>query len=370
METPVDFLNCLDNDLSVKILMCLEDPSDLARFSCVSRSWRRFAVANGLFKQLCLKMFPCLQRVMRVTEPSCSFNSSLEVGCRKFTELENLEMEHRVYSFLARGCLSFPIRECVSDAISASSTDNYPLESVRNTLEPGDIVARRASYWSSKGQSNPAVPDTLIYKLVADICVINEIRIQPFQAYFQPGRPIYSAKAVRFRMGHAKVPLPDTIDEPLHCCPDDKFLWTYTSPEFPMAQENCLQKFELPEPVLCVGGILEVELLGRVQRQYVDDLFYICVCHIQAVGRPLWPAFGAEIVEPSGKFVLKAHSYTQPSSTEEYPFARPRSFVPEQVPNLEQILNMLRGQGVLVEEYGWNEENVESDEDVEYEFVE
>jgi hypothetical protein len=36
-----------------------------------------------------------------------------------------------------------------------------------------------------------------------------------------------------------------------------------------------MQKFKLPEPVLCVGGILQIELLGRAQRNQVDDLSYI-----------------------------------------------------------------------------------------------
>lgn len=40
-------------------------------------------------------------------------------------------------------------------------------------------------------------------------------------------------------------------------------------------QLNLLQKFELPKPVLCIGGYLQIELLGRVQRQDMDGLFYI-----------------------------------------------------------------------------------------------
>lgn len=40
-------------------------------------------------------------------------------------------------------------------------------------------------------------------------------------------------------------------------------------------QENRLQNFKLPEPVLCIGGFLQIELSGRVQRQEMDDLFYI-----------------------------------------------------------------------------------------------
>lgn len=42
-----------------------------------------------------------------------------------------------------------------------------------------------------------------------------------------------------------------------------------------MKQENRLQKFKLPEPALCIGGILQIELLGRVQKQEMDGLYYI-----------------------------------------------------------------------------------------------
>lgn len=55
-------------------------------------------------------------------------------------------------------------------------------------------------------------------------------------AYFQQGSPIYSAESVRFHLGHPKCPMDDTLGEPLDNCADDKFIWTYSSPEFPMAQ--------------------------------------------------------------------------------------------------------------------------------------
>ncbi|KDP28688.1 hypothetical protein JCGZ_14459 [Jatropha curcas] len=353
METCVDFFSCLDHDTLWKILMCLEDPSDLVRVGSVSRTWRRFVIANGLCKQLCLRMFPCFHRVDRVIEPNCGMENPSEVGCSKSVEWETLKREHRVYAFLAQGFTSFALRECVSDAISASSTDNYPEESIHNTLQPGDRVARRPSYWSSKGQSDPAVPETLTYKLVADLCVITEISVQPFQAFFQWGSPIYSAKSVRFRMGHPKAPVDDPMGEACDSCADDSFIWTYTSPEFAMAQENRLQKFKLPEPVLCIGGILQIELLGRIQRQEMDGLFYICISHVQVMGRPLSPAFGVEILEPSGKFVLKAQSYTQPSLPENEQCSFPNAYLEGRVRDLEQIVNLLRGQGVVVE-YDWN----------------
>ncbi|KAJ6675430.1 F-BOX DOMAIN CONTAINING PROTEIN EXPRESSED [Salix viminalis] len=311
MEICMDFLSCLDHDTSMKILMCLEDPSDLVRASSVSRSWRDFVIANGLCKQLCLTMFPHLLRVDCVIEPSCVKEKASEVGCSKFVEWETLKREHEAYAFLAQGCLSFPFEECIKDAISASSTDNYPEESIRNTLQPGN------RYWSSKGQRKAAVPETLVYKLVADICVITEINIQPFQAYFQYGSPIYSAESVRFRLGHPKCPMDDTLGEPLDDSADDKFIWTYSSSEFPMAQESCLQNFKLPEPVVCIGGILQIELLRRVQRQEMDGLFYICVAYVQVKGRPLSSAFGVEMPGPSGKFVLKAKSSAPPSLPED-----------------------------------------------------
>ncbi|KAH7865508.1 hypothetical protein Vadar_007530 [Vaccinium darrowii] len=71
-------------------------------------------------------------------------------------------------------------------------------------------------------------------------------------AYFRRGLPIYSAKAVRFRMGHPRSPIgigSDSRDEFEAGHENSAFIWTYTSPQFPMAQENRLQKFKLPEPL-------------------------------------------------------------------------------------------------------------------------
>jgi hypothetical protein len=127
-------------------------------------------------------MFPQLSRVARVIEfNNGSGDETVEVGCSYQMEWESLERDDRVYALLARYCTSFLVENCVSEAISASSTDNYPEESVENTLQSANIVERRASYWSSKGQRNPAVPETLIFKLASELCVITEINIRPFQ---------------------------------------------------------------------------------------------------------------------------------------------------------------------------------------------
>lgn len=295
-----DFIQWLGLDISIKILNYLDDPSDFVRISAVSRSWRQFVIENGFCKQLCLRMFPGISRVADVTLMNNSME--LEVDFNNYMEREHLEKQNRVFAFLARGLESFIRKECIATAISASSTDNYPEESIENTLEPGDRVETRPSYWSSKGENDPTASEKLIYNLVANLCVITEIHLQPFQAYFQYGFPIYSAKALRFRLGHPKLLDENNMTDDLG---DEKFIWTYTSPEYPMIQENCLQKFKLPEPALCVGGILQIELLGRVQRQEMDGLYYICISHVQAVGRPLSPSFDIEIVNPLGDFTLK-----------------------------------------------------------------
>ncbi|KAK6936415.1 F-box domain [Dillenia turbinata] len=301
----MDFIHWLPPDMTVKILMYLEDPSDLVRVSAVSSSWRRFVIANGLCKQLCLRMFPETSSFANVMEVK-SMDELVMHSRNDLMEWNCLESEHRAYSFFAHGVTSFKRRDCISKAISASSTDNYPEESIDNTLEQHDRIEQRASYWSSKGESDPEVPESLTYKLSANLCVITEIHIQPFQAYFQFGFPIYSAKAVRFRMGYCKSPveLESGIMDKSYAgksSDTEKYGWTYLSPTFPMSQENCLQKFELPKPVLCVGGYLQIELLGRVQRQEMDGF----ISYVQVVGRPLSPSFDTEHLDASGKFTLK-----------------------------------------------------------------
>jgi hypothetical protein len=40
-------------------------------------------------------------------------------------------------------------------------------------------------------------------------------------------------------------------------------------------QENVLQSFKLPHPVLCIGGVVKIELLGGVVKDAFDGLYYI-----------------------------------------------------------------------------------------------
>ncbi|GKD77151.1 F-box protein-like protein isoform X1, partial [Tanacetum coccineum] len=235
-----DFIEWVGADMSFKIFMFLDNPTDLVRASAVSSSWRNFVVANGLSKQLCIRVFPEVSSIAHVIEVN-DMIEPLQIRHETSPDWSRLEREHKVYAFLARGLTSFMRKDCILEAIVASSTDNYPQESIHHTLEPGDRIDQRASYWSSEGDFNPQAPETLVYKLIANLCVITEIHIHPFQAYFQYGFPIYSAKAVRFRLGHLKPAYDFENDIKDESSPALRFIsenvvWTYTSPSFPMAQ--------------------------------------------------------------------------------------------------------------------------------------
>lgn len=128
-------------------------------------------------------MFPELVGVSHVFEVNNLIEPD-EFKLHNSIEWPCLKRDHRIYAFLARGFDSFMRRDCLFEAICASSTDNYPEESIQNTLEPSDSVDNRASYWSSEGNSDPAVPETLLYKLTSNLCVITEIHVQPFQGCF------------------------------------------------------------------------------------------------------------------------------------------------------------------------------------------
>lgn len=309
MENSGDFLEWLGPDISREILIVLDDPSDLVRLSSISRSWRHFVIENGFCKKLCIKMFPELSCFTSVIEIGDSLEP-IKAGTSNSVNWEYLEMDHKVYAHLSRSLMSAMTRnDCIETSIHASSTDNAPVESIENTLNSRERVMGVPSYWSSIGEEDPEMSETLTYKLKSQLCIVDEIHIRPFRAYFQPEFPIYSSKAVRFRMGHSKSPLDmRSMDEFMagQRCNDDNYIWTYVSPIFPMLQENSLQTFKLPKPAICTGGILQVELLGRVQKQEMDDLYYICVCHVQVIGRRLSSIFDVDILDPKeGKLVLK-----------------------------------------------------------------
>lgn len=137
-------------------------------------------IANGLCRQLWHRMFPEVSNIDNIFEVK-NMTEGVEFEPDDSTGGAHLERDHRVFAFLTRGLTSYMRNDCISDAICASSTDHYPRESIKNTLEPSDVVDDRPSYWSSKGSIDVAFPETLIYRLAARLCVISEIHVKPFQ---------------------------------------------------------------------------------------------------------------------------------------------------------------------------------------------
>ncbi|GJN30088.1 hypothetical protein PR202_gb18367 [Eleusine coracana subsp. coracana] len=277
-----DFLDWVGPDTSVCIFDLLDDP-------------RGPLIQNQFCKTLCTRICPEVANFTRAVEVTRSPRPTSESS--HDADHRGHDKDHRIYSYLGGALVSDnPSTDCILHCVGASSTDFFPAESIENTLEPLDRVNHRPSYWSSGGADDPDQPESLTYRLNSDLCIIDEIRIQPFK--------------VRIRMGHSKLPpgLESFVtddDENLRVIADENYVWTYTSPEFPMLQENVLQSFKLPRPVMCIGGVVKIELLGRVQKQYTDDRYYICICHAEVRGRSLSPVFMVDISEPAGYSILK-----------------------------------------------------------------
>lgn len=181
----------------------------------------------------------------------------------------------------------WPSTSLVRNVLGASSTDHVE-ESALNLLIPEERVTfgMGVSYWSSKGSRSPDSIDWVAFRLAHPLCLLREVRLRPFKAWFQPGAPIYAPVAVRFRVGGAMLfdPVswqlgpawlpPASADEATDSGWDAAG-WTWTSPAFPVQQGVVGdQVFELPEPILCIGGLLVIELLGKTQQQAQDNLFY------------------------------------------------------------------------------------------------
>lgn len=106
------------------------------------------------------------------------------MGCSSSYDWASLEKKNRLYSLLCH-LISSPEgkTDCIDLGIFASSTDDEPFESIQNTLVSNEIVGGLPSYWSSSGQNDTAVPETLTYSLISDFCVVDEIKIQPFKGF-------------------------------------------------------------------------------------------------------------------------------------------------------------------------------------------
>jgi len=329
-----DYFEVLDEGLLLCILEYVsEDETALARSMAVCRRWRAAVVAGRLWRRCFERSFPdfdltsiasldCASTLSSLSQPS----SSASTSSSSFSD-KRLELDSELWNELWRESVltSISPNSCVVAALAASSTDNFPDESIEHTLEPlpyralprGGLLPQ-PSYWSSTGTQDPNVPETLTYELEHRVTVVHEVRVQPFKASFQAGDPVYAPKAVRFRLGYRADDDPEQKKSPsLERAPKaDEFVWTYTSPVFEVLQEDILQPFFLPRQVICFGGIFQIELIGRVQLQNFDQLYYICICHVKVVGCGL-PNFSFTLKEGSKVAVVRTKRMSQaPESAE------------------------------------------------------
>ena len=189
----------------------------------------------------------------------------------------------------------------IARAVEATSTD-HPEESVHNVLSLETRVLNsffKLCYWSSKGSESPMASDALVFKLKNPLTAVSSIQIRPFEAHFQRGSPIYAPMFVRFSFGDGRCETKDLGEEESEE-PRGEYSnsvgaasssggllgWNWTSKLYPMEQVHALQEFKL-SPTLCCGGYVRVELLGRTQRQEVDNLYYVCLSYVKVLGRPV-----------------------------------------------------------------------------------
>lgn len=140
-------------------------------------------ISNEFGKRLCMKLCP---EITNFTDVELLDRSTLrplqEASSSTSSEWQILKRAHLVYTYFAHCLLTQNSdKACVLSCIGTSSTDNFPEESIENTLEPSERVEMRSSYWLSGGQRDPNVQESLVYRLGSDLYTISEIRIQPFK---------------------------------------------------------------------------------------------------------------------------------------------------------------------------------------------
>ena len=219
----------------------------------------------------------------------------------------------RLFSSLQDTDISEPL-SIIADALESSSID-HPAESPNLTLDPVVRTHGLISYWSSAGSEDANSAEWVAYRLVHPLCVVQGMQIRPFRAWFQRGNPIYASKKVRIDLGGLPLAPPPlqspallevarlnsdrmaqeergAVQEeegylhrqnstaPCHVIPwishGKKTTWgdwVTKSEEYPMLKEDTLQTIDIPRS-LCVGGYLQLDLLGRTQTQDSDDLYY------------------------------------------------------------------------------------------------
>jgi hypothetical protein len=144
-------------------------------------------IENDLSKRLCVRLFPEVATIAAAAEVTRSPPSPPVAQ-------SGSERSYRIYSNLAGALVSSSPKDsvgCVLRCVGASSTDDFPNETMVHTLHERGLVNFRPSYWSSCGSDNPDEPESLTYRLNSDFCIVDEIKVQPFKGVLSLVEPAW-----------------------------------------------------------------------------------------------------------------------------------------------------------------------------------
>eukprot|EP01040_Poterioochromonas_malhamensis_P006580 gene6580-7084_t len=145
----------------------------------------------------------------------------------------------------------------------------------------------------------------LTFKLSSPVSLIQSFSVTPYQAFWHPQCPCYGPQyvAIQFLLP-SNTATKDYSGNYLMCKMNAERLLQgfrnrdrditkkvyYMSPFYPMNNKATVHKFQLPEPVLCIGGIVRFIFSGMHQRQTIEigeelhDDHYLCISHVSVDG--------------------------------------------------------------------------------------
>jgi hypothetical protein len=243
---------------------------------------------------------------LRVVNESRSW---LRLACRSVDGLSFAAAAGVEAKPLARKLLEPPApASLIAEALSASTTDNPP-ENIGTTLskQHRNRPAHVPCYWSSRGSADARGEDWLVYRLCAPLCVVTSFALRPYKADFQRGHPVYAPLRVRFMAGEAAEALGGYGFR--NAAAAQQVCWTFESADFECKHSSALQVFTLPRPVLCAGGVVRFQLVGRHQTQTLDNQWYVCIAHARCNGTPLY----RYALQPDGRLAYLSGGPSSPA---------------------------------------------------------
>ncbi|CAM9267246.1 unnamed protein product, partial [Hapterophycus canaliculatus] len=141
----------------------------------------------------------------------------------------------------------------------------------------------RKCYWSSKPSPIAERDEWLEYRMVREktvLAVVKSFVLTPYTSFWQPQAPTYNPIEVYFQLSHPRI---NGGKQPY-----------YESPRFGVEGLMKRQQFDLPRPILSLGGSARVVLSGMAQRQTLPasmgetaNHYHICISYVALAGAVL-----------------------------------------------------------------------------------